>query len=111
MESEDVIKLIHNADFEKMMFSKHQIQIMNVYDTLVVARKHQKKVGSGGNKLGEVCERELQIYLDKSLQTSDWTQRPLSEEQLKYAAIDAEVLVLLHRVFSPPKVAENLELF
>jgi hypothetical protein len=111
MESEDIIKLIHNADFERMMLSKHQIQLVNVYDTLVVARKRQKKGVSGGNKLGEVCERELQIYLDKSLQTSDWTLRPLSEEQLKYAAIDAEVLVLLHRIFCPPKAAENLELF
>lgn len=42
-----------------------------------------------------VCERELGIALDKNEQTSDWAQRPLSDEQLRYAALDAEVLLAL----------------
>ena len=32
-------------------------------------------------------------YVDKSLQRSDWDSRPLSSEQLRYAALDAAVLL------------------
>ena len=46
-----------------------------------------------------VCERELGMGLDKSSQTSDWARRPLSAEQLRYAALDAEVLLALHDCF------------
>ena len=79
--------------------------------SLIASRKKHKKNVNGGHKLGEVCERELGIYLDKSLQTSDWTIRPLSADQLDYAAVDAEVLILLHRTLSPPRAPETLELF
>ncbi|KAG1680371.1 hypothetical protein FOA52_015462 [Chlamydomonas sp. UWO 241] len=34
--------------------------------------------------------------LDKSMQVSDWEQRPLSQRQLDYAGLDAAVLVLLY---------------
>ena len=112
LEDADVEKVIHNASFEEQMFAKHGIRIRNVYDTLPVSRKKYRGQNvEGGHKLGEVCERELGIYLDKSLQTSDWTQRPLSQAQLDYAAVDAEVLLDLHRVFNPPPPPENLELF
>jgi ribonuclease D len=55
--------------------------------------------------LGTVCERELGIGLDKSSQTSDWARHPLSTEQLRYAALDAEVLLALHDCF--PECSEN----
>ncbi len=111
MENKAVTKVIHNALFEEQMLAKHNIKILNVYDTLAVSRKRQRKGQQGGHKLGEVCERELNIHMDKQYQTSDWTKRPLTPEQLLYAAADAEVLLLLHRVFEPPKGPENMELF
>lgn len=111
MENSAVTKVIHNALFEEQIFSRHGIRIAHVYDTLPVSRKKHKKQSDLGHKLGDVCERELGIYLDKSLQTSDWTRRPLSPEQIAYAAVDAEVLVDLHRVFNPPEPPQNLTLF
>lgn len=111
MEDDAVAKVIHNAQFEEQMFARHGIRIHNIFDTLLVSRKKHRKGAEGGHKLGEVCERELGIYLDKTLQTSDWTTRPLSPEQLAYAAVDAEVLVDLHRVFTPPPPPQNLSLF
>ncbi len=42
-----------------------------------------------------VCERELGISLDKGEQTSNWSRRPLDADQLRYAALDAEVLLQL----------------
>ena len=43
-----------------------------------------------------MCERELGVVLDKSAQTSMWTRRPLDPEQVRYAAMDAEVLLGLY---------------
>ncbi len=111
LEDSAVEKIIHNAQFEEQMFAKHGIRIHNVFDTLIVSRKKHRKGVEGGHKLDDVCERELGIYLDKTLQTSDWTTRPLSPAQLAYAAVDAEVLVDLYRAFTPPKPPETLSLF
>lgn len=111
MENEAVEKVIHNAFFEEQMLGKHGIRIHNVFDTLHRSRSRHKKSTGLSHKLGDVCERELGIFLDKSNQTSDWTRRPLEEDQLRYAAIDVEVLVDLYPVFKPPKPPENLDLF
>lgn len=111
MENPNIEKVIHNAQFEEQMLAQHRIRIINIFDTLIASRKKYKKGTVAGHKLDDVCERELGIYLDKTLQTSDWTLRPLSEAQLAYAAIDAEVLVELHRVFHPPQPPQNLDLF
>ena len=49
----------------------------------------------GGRRL----ERELARQLDKTEQTGDWTQRPLTEPQITYAALDVEVLLRLNEHF------------
>lgn len=112
MEDVSILKIIHNKDFEAGVLGQYGIQIHNVYDTLIESRKrHKAKKGTGGHRLGDVCERELGIYLDKSYQASDWTRRPLSQEQKDYAAADAEVMIRLYNVFEPPKPPETMELF
>jgi len=111
MENDAVEKVIHNAFFEEQMLGKHGIRIHGVFDTLHHSRSKHKKTPGLSHKLGDVCERELAIYLDKSNQTSDWTLRPLAADQILYAAIDVEVLVDLYPVFKPPKPPVNLELF
>jgi hypothetical protein len=112
LENTCIEKIIHNASFEEQMLGARHIRIHNIFDTLDASRKKYRKGGvEGGHKLGEVCERELGIYLDKALQTSDWTQRPLTEAQLKYAALDAEVLIDLYDIFHPPKPPETMPLF
>jgi DNA polymerase I len=47
-----------------------------------------------GNSLEAVVKRYLGISLDKTAQTSDWSG-PLSDTQLRYAAIDAAILLPL----------------
>jgi len=111
MGDEGVEKIIHNALFEEQMLATRAIPIRSIFDTLPASRKKYKGKVEGGHKLGEVCERELGIFLDKEMQTSDWTTRPLSPEQLAYAAIDAEVLLGLYEVFKPPRLPENMNLF
>lgn len=112
LENPAVVKVIHNASFEEQMFAKYGIRIQNVFDTLVASRKkYRGKQVQGGHKLGEVCTRELGVSLDKALQVSDWTARPLTAPQLDYAAADAEVLLDLYDRFFVPPPPENLTLF
>ena len=51
------------------------------YDTLVESRRR----GSGGHRLLAAVQREPDRTMDKRPQTSDWTQRPLSASQERYA--------------------------
>lgn len=111
MENSGILKIIHNRDFEAAVLGQYGIQIHNVYDTLIESRKRHKKRGQVGHRLGEVCERELGLYLDKSYQASDWTVRPLTQDQLDYAAVDAEVMIRLYHVFTPPEPPETMDLF
>jgi len=50
----------------------------------------------GGGSLATRVRTVLKCTLDKRMQTSDWSQRPLSQEQLEYAALDARCLVAIH---------------
>ena len=50
----------------------------------------------GQPSLQTLCWQYLGYELDKTYQTADWRQRPMPEEMLQYAAIDAQVLLPLH---------------
>lgn len=99
LESSAVLKIIHNASFERSVFQKLNIDIVNIFDTLPASRRLRGKKIDGGHGLAAVCRRELGKDLDKTEQTSDWTRRPLTERQVAYAAMDVEVLLALHERF------------
>ena len=96
LEASRPVKIIHNAPFERSVLGRLGFRINGVYDTLSASRRLRGRRIEGGNGLGAVCRRELGIGLNKILQRSDWSRRPLSREQLKYAAMDAEVLLELY---------------
>ena len=100
LSSADVVKVIHNAAFERSVLGELGFTIDNVYDTLTESRRRLGQLG-GGHSLLAVARRELDVALDKGSQLSDWTQRPLSDAQLAYAALDVEVLIDLYEVFEP----------
>ncbi len=98
MADDTIVKVIHNANFERSVLRKYGIEIENVVDTLERSRVMRKRA-KGGHSLKAVCLRELGIELDKAQQTSDWTRRPLTPRQEAYAALDAEVLLRLWELF------------
>jgi ATP-dependent Lhr-like helicase len=90
-------KLVHNASFEREVLGRHGFALAGVLDTRDVSRRlHGTDVG---HSLREVCARELELALDKREQVGDWSRRPLADSQVAYAALDAEVLLLLHAHF------------
>ena len=94
LEAQALVKIIHNASFERSVMKKHGIGLDGVYDTLAESRRRRRNV-EGGHSLKAVCRRELGLEMDKAEQLSDWAQRPLNEAQVGYAALDASVLVEL----------------
>ena len=93
--SKAIIKVIHNARFERRILAKAGLEIAAVFDTLDASRRNHGRDVLGGHSLAAVVERELNLCLNKGEQTSNWTRRPLSPEQIAYAAADVEVLIEL----------------
>lgn len=98
----------HNANFEELWMREFGFD-WHLEDTMIMSR-----VIHGGleaarktrHSLADVVRRELGVELAKEEQTSDWSQRPLTREQVEYAAKDAEVLIPLART-----LIKKLELF
>jgi len=89
-------KIIHNAQFERRVLARVGVALGGVFDTLAASRRvHGRKI-AGGHSLAVVCQRELGFTLDKGEQTSNWARRPLDASQVRYAALDAEVLLDLY---------------
>ncbi|WP_437907571.1 DEAD/DEAH box helicase [Sorangium sp. So ce327] len=103
------VKVIHNARFERRVLARIGIALDGVFDTLEASRRARGADAVGGHSLAVVCERELGIVLDKTSQTSNWSRRPLDVDQLKYAALDAEVLLALHERFNELGVTSDAE--
>ncbi len=101
------LKVIHNARFERRVLAAIGIALDGVFDTLEASRRARGTDALGGHSLAMVCERELGIVLDKSSQTSNWSRRPLTADQLNYAALDAEILLALHERFKDAGVAPD----
>lgn len=98
----NIIKVIHNKSFECSVLGKLGLPIHNIVDTLQVSRAlhpHEKS-----HKLMSVCLREFHYAMDKTHQQSRWEKRPLSADQLEYAALDAEIMIHLYcHFFGFPK--------
>jgi len=100
LEDDGIIKIIHYSRFEESVFGNLGVPIRNIFDTFRISRKLRGKRSRYQHSLARVCRRELGRPLDKRYQKSNWMRRPLSPGQLHYAALDAEVMLLLYDVFS-----------
>lgn len=86
-------KAIHNASFDAVKLARHfRIVTSPVHDTMLAARRSGDKKCS----LKALVEMHLGLTLDKAEQRGDWSRRPLSVEQLNYAALDATCTLLLY---------------
>jgi cation-transporting P-type ATPase D len=97
-------KVIHscNNDIE-WIYDHYGIRVENIFDTQeFIQHTTQKKQGIG---LDELLNTHFNLNIDKKVkkafQKSNWLERPLSNEQLDYAANDAYYLIdLRHKLVS-----------
>jgi ribonuclease D len=85
-------KVMHGADYDiRSLFRDFRIEIHNLFDTEMAARF----LGLKESGLEAVLRSHFGVDLDKRFQRKDWSQRPLSEEMIAYAAADVHHLIPL----------------
>ncbi|MCC9136877.1 ribonuclease D [Pontibacter silvestris] len=90
-EDSTITKIIHHSNNDILLLNKLGCNIRNVMDTDVAA----KILNYERSSLATVLKEEFNKEIDKSQQSSNWNKRPLTEDQLYYAAID---VIYLHKV-------------
>jgi hypothetical protein len=95
LESPSVLKVIHNASYDAIKLARHHdIHTTPIHDTMLAARRSGERRWS----LKAQVQAHLGISLDKREQRGDWGRRPLLDEQLQYAALDASCTLDLYEL-------------
>ncbi|UFP96005.1 ribonuclease D [Gloeobacter morelensis] len=89
MRNWEIVKLIHNAPYD-LAYLGGAAQARSVVCTLQMARSipASRRGALERNSLKALSAHFLGIELDKRYQASNWALRPLTAEQLDYAALD-----------------------
>ena len=93
--SESVTKIFHSCKEDlEAIYSWTNEKMINIFDTQVANAFLDNDYSIGYQGL---VEKRLGIVLEKKETRSNWIRRPLSDAQLKYAALDVEYLIYLYR--------------
>ncbi len=85
--------LLHAATQDLPCLREFGLNPKRLFDTELGARlAGLPKVG-----LGALCEEFCQVTLAKEHSAVDWSQRPLLDEWINYAALDVELLIEIHQ--------------
>jgi len=91
LESARPIKVIHDIAYDARMLHRAGVTLRQVHDTALTATF----LGRRSTGLSALLQSELGISVDKGMQLSDWTRRPLDSEALAYLSADVEHLLAL----------------
>ncbi len=83
------VKIFHDGEYDVLLLGRcYDFSFKNIFDTRIAA----SALGSESPGLGSVLEAHFGIVLDKSMQRSNWGERPLSSRQIEYARLDTHFL-------------------
>ncbi|RPJ80427.1 MAG: ribonuclease D [Deltaproteobacteria bacterium] len=83
--NQEIQKIFHGADYDiRSLYRDFGFEINNLFDTEMACRF----LGANETGLDAVLRERFDIHLDKRFQRKDWSDRPLSEEMVEYAARD-----------------------
>lgn len=85
--------LLHGAGGDIRVMAERGLHVAHYYDLEATSRSI---FGQHESSLAAMLQRAFAIHLDKSLQRTDWTRRPLPPAMITYAARDAEVTLALY---------------
>jgi ribonuclease D len=88
----DIRKIFHAAEYDLFVLKRDcGFRFDALFDTMISAQL----LGYPAVGLSALVERHFEIRLPKDEQRSDWSERPLSDSQLTYAAADVAHLIPL----------------
>jgi hypothetical protein len=90
----EIIILLHGAGSDMRVMSERGLNVAHYYDLEAASRSI---FGQHESSLAAMLLRAFNIRLDKSLQRTDWTRRPLPPAMVAYAARDAEMTLALYQ--------------
>ena len=85
--------LLHGAGADLRVMAERGLVVAHYYDLEAASRSI---FGQHESSLAAMLLRAFQVRLDKSLQRTDWTRRPLPPAMVAYAARDAEMTLALY---------------
>lgn len=93
LEDPAILKVVHSPGEDLRLLHSLKSYPKNLFDTQVAIRllNHEKI------SLADALENVLGIKADKKMQRSNWMKRPLTNEQLAYAANDVWYLIALQQ--------------
>lgn len=90
-----IVKVLHGGIADICALQRDvAVYIVNMFDTYEAA----KEMGLESLQLRGLVHQYCHVTLDKSLRTSDWRTRPLSDEQILYARQDTHYLLYIYDV-------------
>lgn len=99
-----VCKILYSGSEDISMLRRINISVENIFDVQIAATLCNKSA----RNLSDLIATELDVQLDKTQQTSDWRVRPLSDDQVLYAANDVIHLIELKQLLIGPVGERNL---
>lgn len=90
-----VCKVFHGADYDvRSLYRDFSIEIHNLFDTQLASMF----LGEKATSLEAMVSGRFGVQLNKRFQKKDWSQRPLLDEMIDYAASDVVYLAPLARM-------------
>jgi len=85
--------LLHGAGSDLRVMAERDLDVAHYFDLEATSRS---VFGQHESSLAAMLQRAFHYRLDKSLQRTDWTRRPLPPAMVAYAARDAEMTLALY---------------
>jgi ribonuclease D len=86
------VKVFHDGEYDVLILKRqYGWSFASLFDTRVAAAA----MGCESPGLASVLAERFDVELDKSMQRSNWSSRPLTERQIDYARLDTHYLVAL----------------
>jgi len=87
MEDKSLTKIFHYARFDMAVLKENlNINVKNIFCTKIASKL--SRTYSSRHGLKDLVKEILNIELDKTEQTSDWSQKKLTKQQIQYAMND-----------------------